>query len=97
MAIFVILKRDMGMRNKAMTLKADVHHHVCCSVGVNHKNALQCKCSGYFYWITATITTCHERKASIYMLIKKRQHTVTTAQITKYSVCVCWNSKEVLF
>lgn len=87
----------MRIWNQAMTLKADVQHPVCRSVGINHKNAPQCKCLGYFYWITATIITCRERKASIYMLIKERQHTVTTAQIIKYSVHVCWESKEVLF
>lgn len=95
--IFLILKRDMKIWNKAVTSKADVWHCVHRSVVINPRNAPQCKCLGYFYWITATIITCRERKASIYMLIKKKQHTVTTAQIIKYSVHVCGESKEVLF
>lgn len=80
-----------------MTFKADVQHCVCHSVGINHKNTPQCKCLGYFYWITATIIKWDERKASIYVLIKKWQHIVTTAQTIKYSVRVCWESREVLF
>lgn len=87
----------MRIWKKVMTLKADAQYCVCYSTGANHKNAPQCKCLGYLSWITATIISCHEKKAPIYMLIKKCQHTLTTAQIIKYSVHVCRESKEVLF
>jgi hypothetical protein len=53
-----------------MTFKADVQHYVCYSVGINHENAPPGKRLRYLYWITATIITCDERKASIYMLIE---------------------------